>query len=257
MVIKKPAVSKAQPKPKAKIPPKKKQAAVFQTDTEVTTTAPRGTGAKLCGQPVARVNSRTGKKRKEGQLCTQPAGFGTEHPGFGKCRYHGGNTKQNIVHAAREQVKDRIQTYGGPVNIGPHEALIFEVQRTAGHVQWLGEQIAAKETSELVQMTLKDGMDISAWIKMYQEERKMLVQVCRVAIGAGVAERKVRIAEEQGKQLATAMLSFINHPALNLTPQQQLDARPIIGDILRSMSSAERVTMSVTSDIEIEGVEDE
>lgn len=35
------------------------------------------------------------KSRKPGQLCTQTKGFGTAHPGKGRCKYHGGVQKHH------------------------------------------------------------------------------------------------------------------------------------------------------------------
>lgn len=38
-------------------------------------------------------NPICGRKRKDGTICLRPAGDGTDHPGYGRCEDHHGNTK--------------------------------------------------------------------------------------------------------------------------------------------------------------------
>src|SRR5689334_835242 len=74
--------------------------------------------------------------------CGHWKGFRTNHPGFGRCYRHGGNTRNHQVAANKEIVKWRMRTYGNARVISPEEALKEEVWRTAGHVQWLGDLVA-------------------------------------------------------------------------------------------------------------------
>jgi len=149
-----------------------------------------------------------------------------------------------------ELVKDRMakSTYGTRIDIGPHQALMEEIHRTAGHVYWLEQQIQQMQSSELVQETVKDGMKLSAWIEMYQEERKMLVNVAKVAISAGVAERQVKLAEEQGKMIAMLFIKFINSEILSLSPEQRLIAPKIARELLleapRALQSGEVIDVA-------------
>lgn len=34
-----------------------------------------------------------GARKRNGDPCTKPAGFGTDHVGFGRCKFHGGGSK--------------------------------------------------------------------------------------------------------------------------------------------------------------------
>ena len=77
----------------------------------------------ICG---ARRNSEAG----EGEVCKQPAGYGTNHVGDGRCKYHGGNTQ--IVHGRYSHLKHRrlaekIARFEGledPLNIEPELAML-------------------------------------------------------------------------------------------------------------------------------------
>jgi hypothetical protein len=46
-------------------------------------------------------------------------------------------------------------------------------------------------------------------VRLYQEERDRLVRVAKAAIDAGVAERQVRITEEQARQLARVVSAIV------------------------------------------------
>lgn len=211
-------------------------------------TVPARKKANLTPAPKTKTKGKKCGARNRGtvmvspnEFCQQPAGARTAHPGYGKCWRHGGNAPAGITEAEREMVEARMAveagTYGGHVNIGPQEALLQEVQRTAGHVIWLEAKVKSLDESNLTQYTGKDGMKESEWIKMYQEERKMLVNVCNTAIRCGIAERQVRIVEEQGKMIAAMLIKLINDSSLDLSPEQRLVAPKICRNLLMEISS--------------------
>lgn len=211
------------------------------TEREVTKRVPVKGKRKYCGAKNRGSTNRDTGKTSSGS-CKHPSGWGTSHPGFGKCKLHGGNSPNMIKSAEKEMVNERMVQenilYGAQRDIGPHEALLEEVQRTAGHVTWLEAKIRKfTMDSQLTQATAKDGMKESEWILMYQTERRMLVAVCNTAIRAGIAERTVRIAEDQGKLIAALLLKFINNPVLALTPQQMAFAPNLARDLLMELAS--------------------
>jgi hypothetical protein len=241
------------PHPEFKTPPPKwsesKQAWVNQNGTPV------------CGA----------KKANSDEICANAKGFGTEHPGYGRCKFHGGSHTNGNIAALKEKLKRERPIYGGPLNIGPHEAILMEVQHTAGHVAWLRNMIqqlgsdpqydddrqlpagavdldpededaplwpeAGDQTKDraigyrrtLVGMDAKGFLAPSVWVQMYESERKHLVNVCKAAVSMGVAERQVRIAEEQGQMIASVVMNIYNDPDLGLTADQ----RNILPDIAR------------------------
>jgi hypothetical protein len=174
------------------------------------------------------------------------------------CRAHGGGAPQvKAARARREQEAEaarQVATLGLPIDISPTEALLQEVQWTAGHVHWLRQKVQeldddrtnvvgpegdweAQEVgapSPLVwgtkAITRKDsgqfpGVDTtsaaspSVWYELYAKERQHLVMVCSAALKAGVEERRVRLAESQGDLVATAIRRILD--ALGLTEAQQ------------------------------------
>jgi hypothetical protein len=51
---------------------------------------------------------------------------------------------------------------------------------------------------------------VNVWVQLYQSERKHLREVCRDAVTAGVAERQVRLAEQQGEMLAGVLRAVLD-----------------------------------------------
>lgn len=186
-------------------------------------------------------------------MCPRNAGAGTKHPMNGFCDWHEivnnrdvtkASNNSSQVAAARALVAQRQKFFGEPMDIGPHEALQLEVSRSAGIVAWLENHL--QDMSEegipldkvLAQYT-KIGIMPSVWWQMFLDERKHLVQVSVAAIKAGVAERKVRLAEEQGRLIAGMLQAFIHDPALALTPQQVLEAPLLIRKHLLALNASQ------------------
>lgn len=178
------------------------------------------------------------------------------------CRIHGGSSR-NAKRGAQTRKNERlalaaVNTYGLPRDIDPATALLEEVQRTAGHVAWLGDVIQALQQDELVfgvseitERPLKEagGMEsteimvtetvrsvgVNTWLALYQTERRHLVQVSKVALDAGIDERRVRLAENQGTLLVAAIRQIL--AALGLTTEQTELAGTVVPSILRQYAT--------------------
>ena len=194
----------------------------------------------------ARSKKVCGAKTKHGP-CQQWKGAGTDHLGTGACKNHGGATRNHSVKAETEQAIERMRTYGSPIDVEPHDALLEEVRRTAGHVAWLSGVVTEllhegdgysesinedgkrvlRSRSGLKQMDTSGKFEKpSVWVEMYLEERRMLAPVCKMALDAGVAERQVRVAEAQGELLAGVIKAILGD--LGLDKEQQTDAPAIV-----------------------------
>ncbi|MGP3914352.1 hypothetical protein [Nonomuraea sp. 10N515B] len=191
-----------------------------------------------------------GKKRDgSGDTCTQPAGWGTDHPGIGRCKLHGGSTPNHVAAARLEQARRDVATYGLPVEIEPGLALLQEVHRTAGHVAWLGAKIAEMDPDDLVWGVTEEidkgsgefaGVDTTraakpnAWLQLYREERKHLVDVCAAAKRAGVDEAIIKLTEQQGALIAGAISQILD--ALELTAGQRARVPEVVPRVLLAIA---------------------
>lgn len=170
-----------------------------------------------------------GSKKTDGSgdTCRQPAGAGTNHVGWGKCRFHGGNSPALQKDAAKQETAARMVAFGTPIEIDPGTALLTEVKRSAGVVQWLSEVISAftsdinlsggtREARDVVQSLGEQGREAAVWVDLFFKERRQLAQVAKMALDAGVAERQVQLQEEQGRMLVAVIQGVLGDLSLSV-----------------------------------------
>lgn len=183
---------------------------------------------------------RCGATNRQGNPCGNPAGKGTDHPGYGNCKHHGGSSPNGRKHATRQAAEEAVVTYGLPVEIDPAEALLDEVNRTYGHVLWLLDKVQITDPDALIwglesetdkRATEFPGVDrtysakANVWLDLYREERDHLRRVTTDALRAGVEERRVRLAERRGEELARWMKALAQAWGVPDTPETWKAAR--------------------------------
>src|SRR5689334_20738736 len=90
------------------------------------------------------------------------------------CPRHGGSAPQVVAAAKRrrdeETARQAVATYGLPRQVPPDVALLEEVHRTAGHVEWLGQLVQLADTTQLTQRGEQGVTVESVWLDMYRKE---------------------------------------------------------------------------------------
>lgn len=197
------------------------------------------------------LDGKCGARKRDGSggHCTQTAGWGTDHVGIGKCRKHGGSTKNHVASAKTEMARLAVATYGLPREVDPAVALLEEVHRSAGHVAWLQQKVAELDDEALVWGVTEEvnktatefsGIDVTSaakpnvWLELYHRERKHLTDVCKAALAAGIAERQVRLAEQQGALLVGVIQRILDD--LALTAEQRELVPTVVPRHLRAVS---------------------
>lgn len=149
-------------------------------------------------------------------------------PGGSVCVKHGGGAPQ-VREAAQVRLLQRqavlaAETYGLPREVDPHSALLEELHRTAGAVTWLGAVVA-----ELDQATIGGH----ALVELWSDERDRLVKVAKTCVDVGIEERRVRLAESAGAQLAAVVRAVLDR--LELSDQQRLLALQVVPEEFRRL----------------------
>src|SRR4051812_4797269 len=73
-----------------------------------------------------------GARNRQGEPCSNRAGKGTNHVGFGRCSSHGGRTPSGQAHGAKLAAVAALGPVGGEVDVNPLDALLFTVRRGSG-----------------------------------------------------------------------------------------------------------------------------
>lgn len=176
-------------------------------------------------------------------------------PGLDVCRWHGGATKKAQAKAQRNQQRDAAHTaatrFGVPIDTTPQQALLDEVQRTAGMVAYYGakaQEVADRDHAALVRGVTREenreGFQAGStrvieaapniWLTLWNDERDRLVRVSAAAIKAGIEERRVQLAEQQGQLIAAAIRRVLDR--LNLTQAQQVLVGEVVPAELRALA---------------------
>lgn len=154
-------------------------------------------------------------KRRIGQ-CSMYAGSATYHFGTGRCNWHRGNTTRGNT----EGFMIMAIGYAKKLNITPAQALIDEVHRTAGAIDFLTEILTKVETrEELLQ-------EYAPWVEMYERERAFGVKVNMAAIHAGVMQ--IIDGYEQAQGIAMGRMLKEVFEQLELSGEQQSRAVDLI-----------------------------
>lgn len=198
-------------------------------------------GAKTGKNPLYDANGN--------ELCTRPAGWGTEHPGHGPCKLHGGSTTTHVTAGVTAMATAAVATFGLPREVDPRDALLEEVYRTAGAVDWLHQQVRTldpdaviwgkseeveKQAGEFPGVDVTHRAAVNVWVELWQKERAHLVKVAKEAINCGIEERRVRLAEQQGAMLAGAIKAILGD--LDLSPEQAAKVSVVVPRHLRAVA---------------------
>lgn len=176
-------------------------------------------GAKTKGDPRRR--------------CSRPAGWGTDHPGVGQCKLHGGVGPIGNRNAARPSLNLLV---GMTVDISPMDALLTCVRIKAGEVAYYSyriselteEEVTVRPSEQVMagkdpgKYWIKKQEAANLWIKLRDDALMWLARYSKMALDAGVEERLITVAEGMGDRLATALESILNE--LQLTPAQMAKA---------------------------------
>lgn len=186
------------------------------------------------------------KSKRSGQRCKKPP-----MKGGTVCAMHGGKTPVALaaaqVRLERRKATLAVETFGLPREIDPHTALLEELHRTAGAVEWLGAIVSDLKRNQVTwgQKRRKTGGEdhgvtyeagVNAWVAEWRAERKQLLEVSKTCIGVGIEERRVRIAEEAGRQLASVMRAVLDR--LELTEAQRALSLVVVPEEFRALGEA-------------------
>ncbi|WP_375490239.1 hypothetical protein [uncultured Jatrophihabitans sp.] len=153
-----------------------------------------------------------------------------------------------------QRASEVLRRFGAPVDTTPTEALLDAVKWTAGYVAWLRDKVASTQADKtemdgvapervalvneeraLTQMSNVTGKrEASVWVDLLGQWHDRLVRICSEAIKAGIEERRVRVAEQQGALVADVIRKILGD--LELTPEQVEAAGNVVPIRLRELA---------------------
>ncbi len=208
--------------------------------------------------------------------CRQPAGWGTDHSGFGPCKNHGGTLtapakKAHDAMVVAYAMKD-IARLGGVVATDPEQALLDLVSQSAALTVYYGQGVSALTDKPVEEVAAaftagglwsraggdygelkglfgpevdvdKDGTEhvvgekLRGLVTLWNEERDRLSKYAKAALAAGIEKRRVELAEQQGEQVVVIVNNVLLQ--LGMSPDQVAQARTMIAAGFRQLPERE------------------
>lgn len=226
----------------------------------------------ICGVARRRPD-QNGDTSVIGRPCGHGAGWGTDHPGAGACRLHGGNLPAVVAKAghvlADMALRKELKTFAVPLkNAQPEAMLLHMVREAAGNVAYLGARVA--ELSEAESGGVSDGTGRMAArsaalakgeglygpkigldkdggehvigeeqrsaTQLYGEWCDRLVKYSKVAVDAGIAKAQVEIAKAQGQTIVIVINRVLAQ--VGLDEAKQVVARRLLAEEFRELAAA-------------------
>lgn len=195
--------------------------------------------------PDASEKKRCQKHTKKGKPCRQWA-----IKGLDACRLHAGmKTADAKAKGAKNLALKKVgemlaEIRSAPADeVNPLDELLGVIAEEAREKALLTDLVGDLETDEDQAKALYGPNHLGDHVphilkKMLDETRDRLAKHCKMALDAGVAERQVRIAEEQGAQIAQVFIQVIEDPGLDLSRKQKHALKQAGARHLRLLPSA-------------------
>ena len=191
-------------------------------------------GPVFCG--AALINPPT-----PGATCRQPAGSRTNHPRYGRCWRHGGNTPTQVKAARMAMIQDAAVIYGVPREVDPVVGLLEEYYRTLGIVEALEAMVAQLSPSEVWwgiqsveesgttggedgdgdsltpgERKTRSGVGLNLQVAAFERERDRSVKIAETILKLDLEGKRIELSQAHLAVMAKVLLSS----ELGLTPDQ-------------------------------------
>ena len=180
-----------------------------------------------------------GKRHGRDDTCQLPAGWGTDHVGYGKCRKHLGNAPTVAAAAERDRAEDEARkilagiTDFEPVG-DPVEALRELAGRASKWTEVLGAIVADLER---IRYRTEAAEQLDARIGVYERAIQITGRLLADIARLNLDERAVRVEEAQtaivGEALRTALAES------PLTPEQQKETLARVAQLVVAIAGSQ------------------
>lgn len=184
-----------------------------------------GHGRSLCGA----------KKKQDDGVCQKPAGWGTDHPGHGPCRLHGGATPTVAKSAREEQVKAEARRTLGRLQAVPVDDPLTELKKLAGEaVAW--KNLLADHVAELERLRYENpagGEQVRGEIVLFERALDRCASILAAIARLNIDDRLARITERQADIVIRAIEAALE--TAGVRGEAAVEARKVAARYLRAV----------------------
>jgi hypothetical protein len=183
-----------------------------------------------------------GAKKRQGEgYCQNKAGTGTDHPGTGRCKFHGGSTPTQVKGARKDIARAELRSMGRPADVeDPHAELMAALREAKGNVLYLRERVEALGDDTYGKILFPNGKpsgraESHILVVQYSEWWLKWVQASAACIKAGIDKRSVEIEEAKVELFAQVLIGMLGDVEWALTADQRQAGRRIAARHLRAL----------------------
>jgi hypothetical protein len=167
------------------------------------------------------------KLLKRDGTCKLPPGWGTDHPGAGKCRKHFGSSPNGIKAAERERTEaEARKLLDGIGEYDPVTDPVDQLRRLAGRaVRWLDVLENIIVDLERLRYSTKTAEQIDGRIVVFERAMDRCSTILQGLARLNLDERSVRVQEAQVGILAAALHQALAETDLSAEERQALVVR--------------------------------
>jgi len=172
-----------------------------------------------------------GKLHGRDGTCTQAAGWGTPHPGHGRCKLHGGSAPSGRIAGAQKQARAELAQLG----VTPVDDPLTELAKVTGEViAWknataalVNKLTSVRYDGELTGEQLRS--EVLLWERALDRCEKFLTAMARCDIDERLARVQLRQIELVNEALAKALAD------MGFDPAKQKQAQQLVARHLRAV----------------------
>lgn len=179
--------------------------------------------------------TKCGARTRSGGACGRPAGWGTEHPGYGACKLHLGSTAKHTAGAQRRMWADAAEQFGLPRTVDPADAILEALHKIAGQVDWFEAEVKALDAPWMT--VFGGGVVEHPAVTGYRESLDRLFGFGERTVKLGLAQRQVEVSELHAALLARVVMAILDDPELALSREQRETGRRVGGRHLRQLGT--------------------
>lgn len=173
--------------------------------TGVTGADGRGKAYAICG---------AAKRQEPAGPCTRPAGWGTDHPGFGCCKLHGGKTPTQAARAKELQAEAEAAAaavrLGLSVETNHVEALQDALNRAHADVLAWGMRVSQLDPEGWKQRDLSGKFEKpSVWVEGYWRALDRYAQIARDCTSLGIQAAAVDVVRREADQVQALLAGVL------------------------------------------------
>ena len=168
---------------------------------------------------------------RNGKTCGRTAGYGTDHLGIGRCKYHLGTTRNHRLAADKEKARRAAELLGVPIVTDSFTALQDALDAANGMKQAVEQMLRESAAGE-------SEVKVTTALVFYADAIDRLAKVAKTYADANIDERRAALDESLKRQYAdmldAAFRLYLER--MDYTPERATEARKVFAGAFRELT---------------------